>query len=142
MRFKRLLQPTNKIHIFGFGNRIGHYSAGENRTSRIILAREEYTLTQTATLLLVEPLAITAVNRDRVTGEMPITWSSNPGQIYLIESSLDLAVWLEVDDRVPGFPNPSPQPISVLGLPRSGRLQKRARYVMASGDRSHFDLNS
>ena len=97
---------------------------------------------QTATLLLVEPLAITAVNRDRVTGEMTITWSSNPGQIYLIESSLDLAVWLEVDARVPRFPNPSPQPISVLGLPRSGRLQKRARYVMVSGDRSHFYLNS
>ena len=32
---------------------------------------------------------------------MTITWSSNPGQIYLIESSIDLAVWLEVDDPVP-----------------------------------------
>jgi hypothetical protein len=32
---------------------------------------------------------------------MTITWSSNPGQIYLVESSIDLVVWLEVDDRVP-----------------------------------------
>ncbi|HJM64241.1 MAG TPA: hypothetical protein QGF50_11025, partial [Roseibacillus sp.] len=48
-----------------------------------------------------EPLAITAISRDGATGEMTITWNSIPDQAYLVESSIDLAVWLEVDGRVP-----------------------------------------
>ena len=46
------------------------------------------------------PLVITSISRDALSGKLTCTWSSNPGMVYLVESSTDLETWLEVDDAV------------------------------------------
>ncbi|MFP6896217.1 MAG: hypothetical protein VCA38_06420 [Roseibacillus sp.] len=46
------------------------------------------------------PLIITSVSRDALSGKLTCTWSSNPGMVYLVESSTDLKTWLEVDAAV------------------------------------------
>ena len=46
------------------------------------------------------PLIITSISRDALSGKLTCTWSSNPGMVYLVESSTDLETWLEVDDAV------------------------------------------
>jgi hypothetical protein len=46
------------------------------------------------------PLIITSISRDALSGKLTCTWISNPGMVYLVESSTDLETWLEVDDAV------------------------------------------
>ena len=46
------------------------------------------------------PLVITSISRDALSGKLTCKWSSNPGMVYLVESSTDLETWLEVDDAV------------------------------------------
>lgn len=44
--------------------------------------------------------AVTEIVRDRATGEVVITWNSQPQRSYAVESSSDLTTWTELDDGV------------------------------------------
>ena len=47
------------------------------------------------------PPVITSVTRDSATGALTLTWTSQPGQTFLIESSTNLASW---PDLATGYP--------------------------------------
>ncbi len=46
------------------------------------------------------PFAITSVTLDPTAGTTTVTWNSEPGVFYSIESSPDLVVWQEIDDSI------------------------------------------
>ena len=63
------------------------------------------------------PLIITSIRRHALSGTLLCTWSSNPGMVYLVESSTDLKIWQVVDNAVPSggdstsfnyWPDPDP----------------------------------
>ncbi|MDP7307691.1 MAG: hypothetical protein QF405_08645, partial [Roseibacillus sp.] len=60
---------------------------------------------------------ITSIRRHALSGTLLCTWSSNPGMVYLVESSTDLKIWQVVDNAVPSggdstsfnyWPDPDP----------------------------------
>jgi len=63
------------------------------------------------------PLIITSVSRHALSGNLLSTWRSNPGRVYLVESSTDLKIWQVVNNAVPSggdstsflyWPDPDP----------------------------------
>jgi hypothetical protein len=52
--------------------------------------------------IAVPPSGITKVNYDSETGTTALTWDSNPGATYSLESSNDLTEdsWVEIDDGI------------------------------------------
>lgn len=47
-------------------------------------------------------LRITSVSHDPDTEFVSLTWTSRPGRLYTIQSSVDMTEWLEIDDGVEG----------------------------------------
>lgn len=52
------------------------------------------------TAAAIPPLEITKVSIDSDSGMITLTWRSYPGRLYLIETSSDLASWIEAEDSI------------------------------------------